>query len=144
MKHILPLTVLSAALVSGCVCRNADRENPAALLIPAARHVSSESGCIPSDTPVKSVIGEIAEAPAAVRDQAYKLDITPDGITMTASGRTGERFAEATLAQLKKLSCDGKLPVCSITVGTRASLIISLLWNIVTSVNFICGTYLSG
>lgn len=106
---------LIATLASGCVCRHAAGGNPTTLLVPAARQVACRSGHVPADAPVKTVAGEIAEAPATVRDQAYRLEITPGGITITASGRAGERYANTTLAQLKKLSCDGGLPVCTIT-----------------------------
>ena len=48
--------------------------------------------------------GEIAEASADVRNQAYVLDISKDGVTIVAGGNMGERYAKVTLAQVLKLS----------------------------------------
>ena len=48
-------------------------------------------------------------APKLVRDQAYVLDIRPDGVRIVAGGSAGERYAHVTLEQLGRLS-GGNVP----------------------------------
>ena len=59
--------------------------------------------------------GEIAEASADVRNQAYVLDISKDGVTIVAGGNMGERYAKVTLAQVLKLSGGRPVPCARIT-----------------------------
>ncbi len=53
-------------------------------------------------------------APADVRDQAYRLAITPGSVLIEAEALPGARYALATLNQLLALG-DGSLPACEIT-----------------------------
>ena len=84
--------------------------------MPQPREVICAShGGVGLDVAVTVRRGVVEAAPEAVRDQAYRLDIALDGITITASGTAGERYARATLDQLRKLAGDGPIPVCTIT-----------------------------
>ena len=49
-----------------------------------------------------------------MHDQAYKLEIAPDGIVIVAPSAAGERYAHATLDQLRKLAGGQPLPACTI------------------------------
>ena len=78
-------------------------------LVPAPRVVEVRSGTVVANIPVRSARGAVAGAAAPVADEAYALDIRPDEIVMTALSPNGLRYAEATLAQLRKLA-GGRLP----------------------------------
>ena len=54
--------------------------------------------------------GEVPGAPATTADEAYVLEIAPDGARITAPGPFGERWARVTLDQLVRLSRDGRVP----------------------------------
>lgn len=60
------------------------------------------------------VKAEAGYAPAAVRDQAYRLTIAPGNVRIEAEGVAGARYALVTLNQLLALG-DGTLPACTIT-----------------------------
>ena len=62
---------------------------------------------------VKTMRYAVADAPADVADQAYILEIAPDGVAITAASAQGERYARVTLDQLAKLG-GGDLPCCRI------------------------------
>ena len=54
--------------------------------------------------------GEVPGAPATTADEAYVLEIAPDGARITAPGPFGECWARVTLDQLVRLSRDGQVP----------------------------------
>ena len=56
----------------------------------------------------------LKEAPEEVADQSYRIVIAPDGVTVTAGGAAGERYARATLAQLARLSDGETVPAAEI------------------------------
>ena len=60
-----------------------------ALVMPQPRNVVLRQGTVPASTAVRTVKGEIDNAPALVRDQAYKLEIAPDGIVVIAPSAAG-------------------------------------------------------
>ena len=62
---------------------------------------------------VRVVRAAVPGAPADVADQAYALEVAPDGVTVTAAAECGERYARVTLDQLAKLA-GGDLPCCRI------------------------------
>ena len=64
---------------------------------------------------VKVVTGPVPGAPAATADEAYVLEISGNGVTVTAPGPRGERWARGTLAQLRRLSQTDSVPCCRIT-----------------------------
>ena len=68
---------------------------------------------------VKVVKGPVPDAPAATADEAYILDISSDGVRITAPGPRGERWARVTLDQLVRLSRDGRVPCGRITDWPR-------------------------
>ena len=108
------LTV-ALAVAWGCVfgtCPAGDVTSPLDELMPRPVRVDRRTG-VRAPEEAKVVRGEVPNAPAAVRAEAYVLDIAADGITITASDPRGERYARVTLAQLAKLA-DGKLPCCRI------------------------------
>ena len=84
------------------------------LVMPQPRTTTLRQGAVPPSTAVRTVKGEIDGAPARVRDQAYKLEIAPDGIVIVAPSAAGERYAHATLDQLRKLAGGQPLPACTI------------------------------
>ena len=62
---------------------------------------------------VKVVKGAVPGAPSAVAAEAYVLEVSKDGVTVTASDSRGERYARTTLDQLLKLG-NGSVPCCRI------------------------------
>lgn len=88
------------------------------LLMPQPQAVERREGTVSSAAPVAVCEGRVASAPADLADQAYVIDIALTGVTITASCKTGERYARVTLEQLKRLS-DGKVPCCRIVDWPR-------------------------
>ena len=88
------------------------------LLMPQPQAVEKRGGFMPPDASVSVVCAQVAGAPAETADEAYVLDVTPTGVTITASSPQGERYARVTLEQLKDLS-DGRLPCCRIVDWPR-------------------------
>ena len=60
----------------------------------------------------------VPDAPAATADEAYVLEIAPDGVSIVAPTARGERWARVTLDQLGRLS-GGRVPCCRITDWPR-------------------------
>lgn len=60
------------------------------------------------------ITDSVPEAPENVADEAYILEISEDGITITSSGERGRIWAERTLDQLKRFAAGGSLPCCRI------------------------------
>ena len=60
------------------------------------------------------ITASVPEAPENVADEAYILEISEDGITITSSGERGRIWAERTLDQLKRFTAGGSLPCCRI------------------------------
>ena len=83
-------------------------------LQPQPKRVAAGEGVCADVSNVKVRAGTVAEAPAALAAEAYRLEIAPEGVTVTASDRRGERYARTTLAQLVKLA-DGKVPCGTVT-----------------------------
>ena len=63
---------------------------------------------------VKAVRGEMKVGKTGVAEEAYVLEIAPEGVTITSPGELGEQNARKTLAQLVKIS-GGRTPCCRIT-----------------------------
>ena len=66
--------------VCGCISgrKAADGREAVSLLVPVPRSVEFKNGFADPLTAVKVVAGGIAEAPSHLRDQAYRLDISPE------------------------------------------------------------------
>ena len=102
-------------VIVGCVLAaglSGGEKSPMDDLIPRPVRIDRRSGERAVEKP-RFVRGEVPGAPAAVREEAYVLDIAADGITVTSSDPRGERYAQVTLDQLAKLS-GGRLPCCRI------------------------------
>lgn len=84
-----------------------------ALLLPVPRKTETFHGT--GGTKINYVTAPVPGAPDRVADEAYVLDISSSGITITSSGRRGRIWAERTLEQLRRLSGQGRLPCCRIT-----------------------------
>lgn len=91
-------------------------QSPLGDLIPEPQRVEARAGFVGKDAlaSVREIDGPVAGAPAAVADEAYVLEVAPDGVTVTATARAGRLNARKTLAQLVKLA-DGRVPYCRIT-----------------------------
>ena len=120
------------AIVSGSTCGEclADRMRPPLdelMPVPAKVEAAATDGT--SVVPVEATVvrGEVPGAPAATADEAYMLDISTDGVKITAPGPRGERWAHVTLDQLARLAGDGEgghagrvpLPCCRIVDWPR-------------------------
>ena len=88
-------------------------EEAVALLLPVPRETEILRGTGGSNT--SYVTAPVPGAPDRVADEAYMLEISPAGITITSSGRRGRIWAERTLEQLRRLSGKKALPCCRIT-----------------------------
>ena len=89
--------------------------SPLSELMPEPRSAEERPGAIDAAAAanVKIVRGSVPGAPASVADEAYILEVSAEGATVTSSGRTGDMNAKKTLAQLAKLG-GGKVPCCRI------------------------------
>lgn len=58
--------------------------------------------------------GAVKGAPERVAQQAYVICLTATGVTVTAGGEAGERYARTTLRQLVKLSAGSSLPAATV------------------------------
>ena len=85
-------------------------------LMPVPQSIRSFGGTVesPGLKSVKHVQGWVEGAPRATGAEAYCLDISADGVTVTASSQAGFRHARTTFEQLEKLS-GGRLPCSRIT-----------------------------
>ena len=94
------VSVLSALALAG----------PFEDLLPKPRQVVPAEGSVDaSAVRIVEVRGPVAGAPAAVADQAYRIEIAPSGVTVRADGAAGFRYARQTLDQLVTLGA-GRLP----------------------------------
>ena len=86
---------------------------PLGELVPEPRAVEAREGVSAAAGKVSFVRDTVPDAPAAVADEAYVLEVAADGVTVTASSLAGEMNARKTLDQLVKLS-GGRVPCCRI------------------------------
>ena len=93
----------------------ATAESPLRELVPEPREVTACAGDVATSVAanLKIVSGEVPGAPAGVADEAYVLEVSAEGVTVTARARAGEMNARKTLAQLAKLG-GGRVPCCRI------------------------------
>jgi len=84
-------------------------------LMPVPREVTARSGTVSGKAldDIRFAEAAVAGAPEAVADQAYVLEVTGEGVKVTASGRDGRLNARKTLGQLVKLG-GGRVPACRI------------------------------
>ena len=117
----LPDGIMEVGAGCDAVCVSGKRDNVLDELMPIPAQVTVRGGSVPMEhlKDVKAVRSAVTEAPAATADEAYILDIAPEGVTITASGPRGERWARVTLDQLMRLSRNEKLPCCRIVDWPR-------------------------
>ena len=101
-------------VVSGAIAFAAFAEDCLDLLVPEPQRIVRHGGVVASVEEPEVVCSSIPDAPKAVSDQAYILEISDDGCRITAGGDAGVLYAKATLDQLLALS-GGRLPACTIT-----------------------------
>ena len=101
-------------VVSGAIAFAAFAEDCLDLLVPEPQRIVRHGGVVASVEEPEVVCASIPDAPKAVSDQAYILEISDDCCRITAGGDAGVRYAKATLDQLLALS-GGRLPACTIT-----------------------------
>ena len=66
------------------------------------------------------VKGEVPGAPPETAGQSYRIELKPDGATVTAPTDRAAVYAKATIAQLHRLSGKGDwMPCCTITDWPR-------------------------
>ena len=82
-------------------------------LLPRPVNVERAAGWSKAES-VTVVRGTVAGAPKKVSDQAYCVVIRSDGVTVTAGGEAGERYARVTLEQLRRLG-GGVIPCGTVT-----------------------------
>ena len=84
-------------------------------LLPKPVKVEPRTGSVTAAVCAKVQVerGAVPGAPDAVAAEAYVLEVTREGVKVTASDPRGERYARVTLDQLLKLG-DGKVPCCRI------------------------------
>ena len=102
------------ALIVGLAVSGGAWASPLEQLLPRPHAVVPRAGVAAPETPVKVVRAAVPWSNPLTADEAYRLTVAPEAITITAAGPKGERAARATLALLGKLS-DGRLPCCEIT-----------------------------
>ena len=96
--------------------------SPLEALVPRPVRAEAASGRVKSWRALspRVVKGDVPGAPAETADQAYRIELTPDGATVTAPTDRAAVYAKATIAQLHKLSGKGDwMPCCTITDWPR-------------------------
>ncbi len=114
MKRVF-VTVCAAVATAACGADILDE------LMPVPVRVERTGGAAPATAraKVRVVTGSVAGAPAKTANEAYALEIAPDGVTITAPGPEAERWARVTLAQLGRLAGGGGTPACRIADWPR-------------------------
>ena len=101
---LLVLTLVPGVLAAG----------PFDDLQPQPKKVVAAAGVCADAAKVTERTAKVDGAPDGLAAEAYRLEIAPDGVTVTASDPRGARYARATLGQLVKLS-GGKVPCGTVT-----------------------------
>ena len=99
-------------LVSAAAPPEKAQVSPFDELVPRPRSCRAAAGgdTLPfASLPVAESRGEVENAPSAVSEQAYRLEISPAGVKIVAGGDAGARYARTTLTQLAKLG-GGRVP----------------------------------
>lgn len=122
-KMNLAALSLLAVLAVGCVKHPNTVCDVYEKVLPALREVGITDETVPSAALGKITVtrGKIGGVPENVADQAYVLDIRPNGVSVTAGGEAGERYARITLQQMAKLA--GGKPVPSAKVKDYPKLV---------------------
>ena len=110
------LFIWTAFMISAAFCTSScgQHDNPDILSSILPVPVSIEQAPGHAGKTITHISAPVPGAPANVADEAYILDITEKGITITASGRRGAVWAERTLEQMRKMAGRSALPCCRI------------------------------
>ena len=103
---LFPFILLVALAVSAGPL---DELMPVPVAVEARAVFAADAACAKVHVRVAAVPG----APSATADEAYVLDVAPDGVSIVAPTARGERWARVTLDQLERLS-GGRVPCCRI------------------------------
>ena len=118
-KTVFPVSVAWWTAAVCVLCALPMMAAPLDELVPAPRTVVAAAGRIAEKDAfanLKAVTGSVAGAPADVADEAYILEVKPEGTTITASSPLGQNWGRVTLEQLAKLS-DGQIPAAASSTG---------------------------
>ena len=94
-------------------CRPDAQVDALSCLLPVPVSVERLDGTVPLKGH-SYVTAPVDGAPERVADEAYILEVSQDGITVTSSGERGRIWAERTLEQLGRLSGGKRIPACRI------------------------------
>ncbi|MCQ2391101.1 MAG: beta-N-acetylhexosaminidase [Kiritimatiellae bacterium] len=108
--------LLMLALTMQLLALASSRESPLELLLPRPAQVSVRTGeadaaALARVTEVVADVGAPAGKPA---EESYRLEISSDGVRLTAPTVKGLRYGRVTLRQLQALSAPGPVPACEI------------------------------
>ena len=108
----LSISAIIITVLSIISCNKKAAEDVLSCILPVPVSVEQIEGTAGKD--VSYVHAEIPGAPQRVADEAYILEITEDGITITYAGERGRIWAERTLEQLRRIAGKNKAPCCRI------------------------------
>ena len=105
------VAALACVVAAACVAQGGALDE----LLPVPVKTEARGGFAPEgvDCRVRYVEAEVPGARAETADEAYVLDVGEKEVVVTSPTARGRRWAEVTLAQLRKLS-GGRLPLCRI------------------------------
>ena len=112
MKNAFFASLLGIFVIGCASAPEAVSSRPLDDLLPRPQIVEARDGWSVADV-VQVVRGTVPSAPADVAVEAYVLEVSAKGVTITAADPRGERYARVTLDQLKALS-GGRVPCCRI------------------------------
>ena len=121
--HVPEASVFLLAVVSATFCMASQvLESPLEALVPRPVRAEMAAGRVESRRALspRVVKAAVPGAPVETADQAYMVELTPDGATVTAPTDRASVYAKATIAQLHKLSGNGDwMPCCKIVDWPR-------------------------
>ena len=110
MKRLTSLYILAAIFFVSCGQRS--DIDPLTCILPVP--VSAERLEGTAGESVSYVTADVPGAPESTADEAYVLEVTEDGVTITSSGDRGRIWAGRTLEQLRRLAGNNAIPCCRI------------------------------
>lgn len=108
VRHIILTLAMMAALPAKAQTYN---------IVPQPASMVSGEGCY--TLPAKGMPSVTQRRDAAMGAEAYRIEVTPKGITVTSSGKAGRYYARQTLEQMVAGAEDGRLPSVTIDDSPR-------------------------
>lgn len=107
------------------------RDSPLGLLLPRPARVAVRTGeadvaALARITEMMADVGAPAGKPA---EESYRLDISANGVRLTAPTAKGLRYGRVTLRQLQALCAPGPVPACEIVDWPAAARRLESLWG---------------